>query len=63
MGDEGVGVQFIHHLDTNRISRKCKLLDGGTGGFTLVPYIESHPHVGYCRCYDGRKKKKVQLHF
>lgn len=45
MGDEGIGVHFVKKLDTSRFASNITFLDGGTGGFTLVPYIESHQHV------------------
>jgi hydrogenase maturation protease len=45
MGDEGVGVHFINRIDPSKFPDKISFLDGGTGGFTLIPYIESHPTV------------------
>lgn len=45
MGDEGIGVQFIQNLDTAKFPQNISFLDGGTGGFTLIPYIESHQKV------------------
>lgn len=45
MGDEGVGVQFIKNLDTSVFPQNISFLDGGTGGFTLIPYIENHKNV------------------
>ena len=41
MGDEGIGVQFVKNLDTSRFPEGISFLDGGTGGFSLVPYIKS----------------------
>jgi hydrogenase maturation protease len=45
MGDEGVGVHFVKNLDVSKFPENITFLDGGTGGFTLIPYIESHPIV------------------
>ncbi len=45
MGDEGVGVHFIKNLDTSRFPDNISFIDGGTGGFTLIPYFESHKVV------------------
>lgn len=42
MGDEGVGVHFIHSLKPDDFPENITILDGGTGGFLLVPYLESH---------------------
>ncbi len=45
MGDEGVGVHFIKNMDTARFPENVSFIDGGTGGFTLIPYFESHKVV------------------
>jgi hydrogenase maturation protease len=36
MGDEGVGVHVIHHMDSNVLPPGIETLDGGTGGFYLL---------------------------
>lgn len=36
MGDEGVGVHVIRHLEKISLPLNVTLLDGGTGSFTLV---------------------------
>jgi len=43
MGDEGVGVHFVNSLQSEETPAGVTVLDGGTGGFLLVPYLESHP--------------------
>jgi hydrogenase maturation protease len=43
MGDEGVGVHFVNSLQTAETPAGVTVLDGGTGGFLLVPYLENHP--------------------
>ncbi|MHC0447687.1 HyaD/HybD family hydrogenase maturation endopeptidase [Flavobacterium sp. 3-218] len=45
MGDEGVGVHFINRIDKTKFSENISFIDGGTGGFTLIPYIENHRKV------------------
>ncbi|SEL85465.1 hydrogenase maturation protease [Parapedobacter koreensis] len=42
MGDEGVGVHFVNSLQPQDFPSNITILDGGTGGFLLVPYLESH---------------------
>src|SRR5271157_5254956 len=36
MGDEGVGVHVIRHLEESWFPSNVMLLDGGTGSFTLL---------------------------
>lgn len=36
MGDEGVGVHVVRHLETLGVPEGVELLDGGTGGFLLL---------------------------
>ena len=45
MGDEGVGVHFINRIDKTLFLEDTSFIDGGTGGFTLIPYIENHKKV------------------
>ncbi|MFV0238389.1 MAG: hydrogenase maturation protease [Flavobacteriales bacterium] len=47
MGDEGVGIHFSRKLEEEPFfkDKNITILDGGTGGFLLVPYLEAHPHV------------------
>lgn len=62
MGDEGIGVQFIKNLDTSKFPENISFLDGGTGGFTLVPYIESHKHVIIVDAtMDGKEEGTITL--
>ncbi|MEN2434453.1 HyaD/HybD family hydrogenase maturation endopeptidase [Weeksellaceae bacterium A-14] len=62
MGDEGVGVKFIQELDQSRFPGKLSFIDGGTGGFTLIPYIESHPHVIIVDAtMDGKEEGSISL--
>ena len=43
MGDEGVGVHFVNSIDESEFPKNITFMDGGTGGFLLIPYLESHP--------------------
>lgn len=62
MGDEGIGVQFIKNLDTSKFPENISFLDGGTGGFSLVPYIESHKHVIIIDAtMDGKEEGTISL--
>ncbi len=62
MGDEGIGVQFVKNLDTSRFPKNISFLDGGTGGFSLVPYIESHEHVIIVDAtMDGKEEGTITL--
>ncbi len=45
MGDEGVGVHCARRLETEGLPPGADGLDGGTGGFHLMEYLESYPHV------------------
>lgn len=45
LGDEGVGVHFIKYLENENLPDGVHVLDGGTGGYYLVPYIESYSAV------------------
>lgn len=45
MGDEGVGMHFINRIDKSQFPEDISFIDGGTGGFTLIPYIENHQKV------------------
>lgn len=62
MGDEGVGVQFVQRLNPKDFPENISILDGGTGGFTLVPYIESHKHVILIDAtMDGKEEGTITL--
>ncbi len=45
MGDEGVGVHAIKALERETIPPGVSLLDGGTGGFHLLSYLQDYPTV------------------
>lgn len=62
MGDEGVGVQFIQNIDQAKFPQNISFIDGGTGGFTLIPYIENHQHVILVDAtMDGKEEGTITL--
>lgn len=42
LGDEGVGVHAIKYLESKKLPESIDLLDGGTGGFHLLKYMEDY---------------------
>jgi hydrogenase maturation protease len=45
MGDEGVGVHVIKELEKESLPENVELLDGGTGGFHLLEYLQKYPTI------------------
>ena len=45
MGDEGVGVAAILHLEARGLSDYAELLDGGTSGFHLLGLFRNQRHL------------------
>jgi hydrogenase maturation protease len=45
MGDEGVGVHAIKELEKETFPDNVELLDGGTGGFHLLEYLQKYPTI------------------
>jgi hydrogenase maturation protease len=45
MGDEGVGVVAIRHLEQNGFAEYAELVDGGTGGFHLLGLFRDRRHL------------------
>jgi hydrogenase maturation protease len=45
MGDEGVGVHAIKELEKETFPPNVTLLDGGTGGFHLLEYLQEYPKI------------------
>jgi hydrogenase maturation protease len=62
MGDEGVGVHFINRINKAQFPEGISFIDGGTGGFTLIPYIESHQKVIIVDAtMDGKEEGTISL--
>ncbi len=45
MGDEGVGIHIVKHLQNDYPRSDVDFVDGGTGGFHLLEYFEIYPRV------------------
>lgn len=45
MGDEGVGVHVANRLSREELPPGVSVIDGGTGGFHLLGYLENYDHV------------------
>lgn len=62
MGDEGVGVHFVNGLDQSEFPANITFLDGGTGGFLLVPFLESHKvAIIVDATMDGKEEGTISL--
>lgn len=45
MGDEGLGVHFARAMEEEVLPENVTVLDGGTGGFHLMSYLEDYPAI------------------
>jgi len=45
LGDEGVGVHLLHRLEDEPLPSCVELIDGGTRGLALFPYLEHTTHL------------------
>jgi hydrogenase maturation protease len=45
MQDEGVGVHFARLMEKENLPEEVDVLDGGTGGFHLLEYLDDYPQV------------------
>lgn len=45
LGDEGVGVHLLRLLREENLPEEVELLDGGTRGLALFPYLEETTHL------------------
>jgi hydrogenase maturation protease len=45
MGDEGVGIAAIRHLEEKGFAEHAELVDGGAGGFHLPDLIRDRRHI------------------
>ena len=62
MGDEGVGVHFVNKLTQSDFPEDISFMDGGTGGFLLIPYLESHPvAIIIDATMDGKEAGSISL--
>jgi len=62
LGDEGVGVHAVRTLDGASLPPGVTVLDGGTGGFTLLSLFQEHdPIVLIDATMDGTPPGTVRL--
>ncbi len=60
MGDEGVGVHVIQALDQIKLPVNVDIIDGGTGGFDLMPILSGYPKAIFVDAtMDGRPPGSV----
>lgn len=45
MGDEGLGVHFAQRMEQEDLPANIDVLDGGTGGFHLMSYLEHYSTI------------------
>lgn len=45
MGDEGVGVHVIKEIENDAFPDNVDIIDGGTGGFHLLEYLQEYPTI------------------
>lgn len=61
MGDEGLGCHFIQRY-SDAFPDDIEIVDGGTGGFLLMPYFEEHEKVVLIDAtMDGRQPGTIKL--
>ena len=45
MGDEGIGIHIVRHIEKNYNLENVDIVDGGTGGFHLMEYFQTYNPV------------------
>ncbi|MDX1314197.1 MAG: hydrogenase maturation protease [Eudoraea sp.] len=62
MGDEGIGVHIIQEMAKLDLPDNVDILDGGTGGFTLLGCFESYPTIIFVDAtMDGKPPGTLSL--
>jgi len=62
MGDEGIGVHIIQEMAKLDLPDNVDILDGGTGGFTLLGCFESYPTIIFVDAtMDGKSPGTISL--
>ncbi len=62
MGDEGVGVHVVRHIEAEGKPESADVLDGGTGGFTLLEYFQQYSRIILVDAtIDGQKPGTIAL--
>jgi len=55
MGDDGVGVEVARLLSQHPLPEGVEVIDGGTGGLSLLPYIEESDGVIFVDAVDAKE--------
>jgi hydrogenase maturation protease len=62
MGDEGVGVHAVQALEREPLPPGVQVVDGGTGGFHLLPLLQEDPELVLVDAtLDGRPPGTVRV--
>jgi hydrogenase maturation protease len=62
MGDEGVGIHAVRRMEGDSFSPNVTLVDGGTGGFHLLSYLQEYdPIVMIDATMDGKPAGTITL--
>ncbi|MGD0308836.1 MAG: HyaD/HybD family hydrogenase maturation endopeptidase [Acidobacteriota bacterium] len=62
MGDEGVGVHAARRLEQEQLPAGATVVDGGTGGFHLLSYLQEYSTVIMIdACMDGQAAGTVSI--
>lgn len=64
MGDEGVGVHIIHHMEAMNLPEYVEVLDGGTGGFFLMNVFDEYGKVIFLDAtMDGKDAGFIKVRY
>ena len=62
MGDEGVGVHIVQRMEKRKLPDYLEVLDGGTGGFFLMPVFDEYGSVIMIDAtMDGQPAGTIQI--
>ena len=62
MGDEGIGVHVVQHMEKMDLPDYLDVLDGGTGGFLLMNYFDEYPNIIFVDAtMDGKPAGSVSV--
>lgn len=62
MGDEGIGVHVIQEMAKLSLPEKVDIIDGGTGGLTLLGYFEAYPTIIFVDAtVDGKEPGSISV--
>ena len=62
MGDEGIGVHLAQKLEKKGCPPNVDVIDGGTGGFSLMGYFDDYPVIIFIDAtMDGKPPGSVSL--